>query len=128
MTPLFLIALLAVGSTTQATQPETAGDCRAERIVILKSTQPIILPGASIDTPPDDDPTTIQFFVVADLHVSAGYISEDGQVLYLPAATITGPNPDETVGARLYAQAIDRLLALKFGHLCTPLSFPEGGA
>jgi hypothetical protein len=102
-------------------------DCKDERIAILKSIKPIVDPKATLATTPDNDSQTIQFFVVPDLAVNAGHVSQDGQVIYLPLAATVGPEADEIVGAKLFAQAVDKLLSLKYGDVCSPLKVQPGG-
>lgn len=93
---------------------------------MLKSIQPMVTPDATLETLPDNDPRTVQIFVIAGAPVGSGSVSENGQVIYLPAAATLSPDADH-IGAKLFALATDRLLSLKVGNVCQPLHIPTDG-
>jgi hypothetical protein len=120
MTFLILAALLAATASTSA--PPI--DFRAERITLVKSVHPVVVPDATLESRPDSDPNTVQFFVVAGIPVNSGHISQDGQAIYVPASAMSGPEANDTIGAKLFALALDRLLSLKIGSACPPIQVP----
>ncbi|RYZ71801.1 MAG: hypothetical protein EOP91_09920 [Lysobacteraceae bacterium] len=128
MTSLLLIALLLAGTEAQSAHSAVPIDCKAERVALLQSIQPLVIPDATLATPPDNDPRTVQFFIISGAAANSGSVSKDGQVIYLPASAADGPDADDTIGAQLFAQATDRLLSLKFGDVCAPLQIPSGGS
>ncbi|HJY08996.1 MAG TPA: hypothetical protein VJ323_21935, partial [Bryobacteraceae bacterium] len=109
MTYLILAALLAASASSSASPI----DCHAERVALVKTLHPVVVPDATLESHPDDDPDTVEFFVVAGVPANSGRVSQDGQAIYIPAAVMSGPDANDTIGANLFALAIDQLLSLK---------------
>ncbi len=124
MTSLILVALLAASASPSAVPSAPPLDCRAERITLLKSIQPLVVLEATLQSRPDNNPNTVEFFIVAGMPIGSGTVSEDGQAIYVPGAAMSGPNEDPQILARLFGLAIDRLLVLKIGKVCSPLQVP----
>jgi len=115
---LALAAAASPGSDSHA--PEI--DCKAERIALLKSLKPIAYPDAKPDAKEDADPLTLELFYVTGLSAGDAHVSSNGQCIYLP------PSEDPTLGTRLFASAIDHILALKVGPgACPPIRVPAHG-
>lgn len=110
----------ATGATTDAATKAAPVDCREERIALLRTLKPVLNPDATPDTPADDDPDTVQFFVLPDLAAGDGRVSPDGQIVYLPK-TATDEPANDAVGANLFAKAVDIRLAQRIGDVCAPL-------
>ena len=113
-----LLALLAVASAKSGdTTMLSETDCKAERVALLKTIKPLVNPNATLESKEDQDPNTVEFFYVENLPAAQAHVSADGQVIYIPLAMAE----DTAGGAKLFAAAIDRLLALKIGPVCSPL-------
>ena len=117
-----ILAILLAASAASAPEPSRANlDCRSARIELVRTLKPVVNPEATLSTPEDDDPDTVQFLVIDGLRASEGSVSPNGQVIYLPRASLDGPEADESIGVRLFARAIDILLAQQVGNRCDPL-------
>ena len=123
MKSLVLIIVLSSTSLTELSsdQATVTVDCKAERIALLESIKPTVDPRATLDTPQDSDPATIQFLVIKDMPIIDSHISDNGQVIYVSEEGLIGENADPKFGARLFSKAVDRLLELKIGPVCPPI-------
>jgi hypothetical protein len=118
--PLLLLPLML--GQTHITWAHSV-DCKAERVALLSSIQPIVHPDAAADAKEDSDPSTVEFFFVKDLPQNKARVSENGQALYVPEG-----GGDDMARAELFAIALDRQLALKVGsNVCPPLHIPKAG-
>lgn len=107
---LVLLAASLASGATQTRSDTIAFNCKVERASLYNETKFTVVLGATAGTKQDNDPHTIEFFMVNDLPKDQNHITEDGQAIYLTA----GIKDDETK-SRLTFAAFNRQLALKLG-------------
>jgi hypothetical protein len=123
-----LLAILLATSSGAALPPDPAAfDCQAARVELMRSLKPTVDPRASLEAPEDQDPNSVQFLVVEGLQASEGRVSSNGQVIILPMAAVEGPEANNLIGAKLFARAVDILLAQKTDSRCAPSVVNPGG-
>ncbi len=98
-------------------------DCKAEKIALLKESTPIVHAGANLTAKPDQDSHTIEFFIIKDLAPEASYTSADGQAIHVSESGMNSTK-DGSYGAKYFAQAVDRKLAIKLGSACPAIAIP----
>lgn len=120
-------AVLATSLSGSAAAPAAPPGCDAARTEILLSSRPVVDPDAREDSVADADPTTIQMFFVDGLSEDQARVSPDAQVIYVPRKAALEEEPANALIPRLFLQAVDRRVELKFGLKCVPLEPAPSG-
>ena len=105
---LLLLLALAVPADADEAARALRLRCAEARLDMMLATRQEVVDDATPETPVDDDPDTVQFFVIAGLAIADSHVSEDGQAIRIALEAMDGPEADPKLVAALYTEAMAR--------------------